>query len=820
MSLSNQAHFNYDNPTSSSNPPRPPPTRDGGSGIGGQLYRDFISGFGEGGRGSASGSGRGFGDRTSNHARPRDGSSDRGNHYRGLFNGQFAFGGGHGSAGGRGRDFDDRTSNPAGPRNSSSDRGNHYRGLFNGQFGFGGGQSSGGTRRNDNSRFPRGRDERSMDTILPSHLSEDDLRDIAISTLQTLDEGEYFPPGAVDPYDLTMKIQWTDDNTRYYGPDAGEGGEILESEFIRINEEGGNEGKDEKEEEGDKTSAGEQDKNACSMDGTQQAEDGSDNVATAASEAENKQMDDNSNPKAQPDAIICIGEYSTLVGARKLHLALASSADPSLNKKIGILNFASSKKPGGEFISGLRAQQESIVRASTLYPSLITPAAFPFYTHHRDDPSNAYYTHAMVYSPGVVLLRDDNGEWRSPVEADVLTSTPVNAGEIRRGLEKEERLRREREEMEIWRRGKERRKEKEKAMAEKEEVMTEKEILRKEKEMLKEQEKLKKEKKKAWPIKLWKGMTKSRDGNGTKETEKEKEKEKEKENQEETATDNPDEKATDNPGSGSSPDGEVKPAEENTKSKGASIQDVQPQSKEPTSSTTMLHPLSQTQLLEHDPEITYIRRLQNAEFRIQYTMYIRISRILHLFQLQQIPYLILGSFGTGVFQNHTDLVATIFAELLVKPGGRFKNVFKTVVFAILGRKTVSVFLNVFLRVEKRAKRTRGETGGSCLLWDEDRNDGEVREEAEERMMRMMRWEARRTAKADAASFAAVHADLAAQAEIDAAAAAAAAVDTVPTAPDDDRIAEDEKMILTEDEEVDFVFRETLQRHYYSKGHDH
>ena len=112
-------------------------------------------------------------------------------------------------------------------------------------------------------------------------------------------------------------------------------------------------------------------------------------------------------------------------------------------------------------------QEESLVRTSTLYPSLLTEAATQFYTHHYEDPDNAYYTHAMVYSPAVVIFRDDDGEWRSPVEVDVLTSAAVNVGDIRRGLEKEERLRIERLELEYWKRkGKERRKQPERAMAE------------------------------------------------------------------------------------------------------------------------------------------------------------------------------------------------------------------------------------------------------------------------------------------------------------------------------------------------------------------
>ena len=39
-------------------------------------------------------------------------------------------------------------------------------------------------------------------------------------------------------------------------------------------------------------------------------------------------------------------------------------------------------------------------------------------------------------------------------------------------------------------------------------------------------------------------------------------------------------------------------------------------------------------------------------------------------------------------QNHIDVTATIFADLLVEPNGRFKDVLQTVVFAILGKETV------------------------------------------------------------------------------------------------------------------------------------
>ena len=275
-----------------------------------------------------------------------------------------------------GFNYDDQTSSnppvppPAG--DSGSGRGDRCRNLFNDALSFIGGIGSsdsrgsgtndserwndnerrnGNERQSKNSRLPATRERNERFNTPSYHLSRDDLRDLAVTTLQILDEGEYFPPGAVEPYDLKMKINWTNDNTRYYKPDAGEGGEILGHEFIKINEEGGVEAEEKK----DKVDAVEQDKNACSLDETQ----------------EGKKIDDNSNPITQDqstvpsdsqslaspgDTPIYIGEYSTLFAARKVHFGLASNLDSSASRKIGVLNFASAKKPGGGFINGSQAQ--------------------------------------------------------------------------------------------------------------------------------------------------------------------------------------------------------------------------------------------------------------------------------------------------------------------------------------------------------------------------------------------------------------------------------------------------------------------------------
>jgi len=103
-------------------------------------------------------------------------------------------------------------------------------------------------------------------------------------------------------------------------------------------------------------------------------------------------------------------------------------------KRVGVLSFGSAKNPGGGFIKGAQAQEESIARSSTLYASLVTKPAERFYGSHRKEPKEGYYSHAMIYSPHVLFIRDDKGEWQSPVEVDVLTSAAVNAGVVRRYL--------------------------------------------------------------------------------------------------------------------------------------------------------------------------------------------------------------------------------------------------------------------------------------------------------------------------------------------------------------------------------------------------
>ena len=222
---------------------------------------------------------------------------------------------------------------------------------------------------------------------------------------------------------------------------------------------------------------------------------------------------------------ISLVEISTLEGA---HL-LSSTPDTSpegTRRRVGVLNFACAKYPGGGFQLGARAQEESIARSSTLYSSLISSTGEKFYDLHKKDPKGGYYSHAMIFSPDVTVFRTDSGKLIDPLQIDVVTSPAVNARVVRQ----------------------------------------------------------------------------TSNGHGTGEAE---------------------------------------------------------------------------------------------EFKIGEVMAERMARILFLFERHGIKDLVLGSFGTGAFQNKISVVAPIWAELLVAPGARFSNSFDRVTFAILGHPTFVEFSEAF-----------------------------------------------------------------------------------------------------------------------------
>jgi putative RNA 2'-phosphotransferase len=97
---------------------------------------------------------------------------------------------------------------------------------------------------------------------------------------------------------------------------------------------------------------------------------------------------------------------------------------------LACLNFASAKRPGGGFLHGAQAQEESLARASGLYPCLQTQP--DYYTRNKDFRSPLYLD-VVLYSPRVPFFRDDNGGWLDgPVLASVITAAAPNVSELRK----------------------------------------------------------------------------------------------------------------------------------------------------------------------------------------------------------------------------------------------------------------------------------------------------------------------------------------------------------------------------------------------------
>lgn len=97
-------------------------------------------------------------------------------------------------------------------------------------------------------------------------------------------------------------------------------------------------------------------------------------------------------------------------------------------EKVGVLNFASAKNPGGGFLNGAMAQEESLAASGGLYRTL-TPHE-GYYRRNRAC-GTMMYTGCAIYSPDVVFFRDEKFRLLPrPVTASVLTLPAVNLGQV------------------------------------------------------------------------------------------------------------------------------------------------------------------------------------------------------------------------------------------------------------------------------------------------------------------------------------------------------------------------------------------------------
>jgi uncharacterized protein (TIGR02452 family) len=101
-----------------------------------------------------------------------------------------------------------------------------------------------------------------------------------------------------------------------------------------------------------------------------------------------------------------------------------------LGGDIAALVFASARNPGGGFLNGAKAQEESIARGSALYPHLLE--ARDFYTYHRAE-TDLTYSDRVIHSPDVPVFRDDKGELlATPYPVSFLTAAAPNRGAVER----------------------------------------------------------------------------------------------------------------------------------------------------------------------------------------------------------------------------------------------------------------------------------------------------------------------------------------------------------------------------------------------------
>lgn len=93
-----------------------------------------------------------------------------------------------------------------------------------------------------------------------------------------------------------------------------------------------------------------------------------------------------------------------------------------IDHKIAALNFASYKNPGGKFMEGSSAQEESLCHESILYEVLTNFE--DYYARNRKDLNRGLYRNVALYSKDILFYRPD-----APVEqttADIITCAAPN----------------------------------------------------------------------------------------------------------------------------------------------------------------------------------------------------------------------------------------------------------------------------------------------------------------------------------------------------------------------------------------------------------
>ena len=152
-------------------------------------------------------------------------------------------------------------------------------------------------------------------------------------------------------------------------------------------------------------------------------------IAAVEASRNNTKLYDAGKVPAFPDAVSRAGNIT--VTKSRTYEAAMRLANRHPGKKIAVLNFASATKPGGGVINGSSAQEESLCRCSTLYPTLDRRFLWQNYYDVNRAAGDVLHTDACIYSPGIVICKtDENYPERLPKEdwvtVDVISCAAPN----------------------------------------------------------------------------------------------------------------------------------------------------------------------------------------------------------------------------------------------------------------------------------------------------------------------------------------------------------------------------------------------------------
>jgi hypothetical protein len=180
---------------------------------------------------------------------------------------------------------------------------------------------------------------------------------------------------------------------------------------------------------------------------------------------------------------IILTNETTLECAHRLVISLEAASNGHGHGRVGVLNFASAKNPGGSFQRGSWAQEENLAVSTGIYSCLSTKQAKPFYEFHKQQtaPSDSkaksqrrfgpaaeaaaaaaavaataaptakkplpavwLYSSNMIYSPHVPVFRNgtDMTLLPQPYTVSVISSCAVNynTGMFHKNLSKHDKL--------------------------------------------------------------------------------------------------------------------------------------------------------------------------------------------------------------------------------------------------------------------------------------------------------------------------------------------------------------------------------------------